>query len=269
MKSLRDQQKCGCFFYHQVETNTLLLSLSFPQGMHPTVPPSNLPFLGGLSSQQDVPPKRAWARAQNRSFLLSPPPNHTPFTSYLWPMAPPRPILAKYRLMVPGSCVFQICPRVCLLLMHLPWSGDSSSMFSDFLCGLFFGFSLHSRAGLCLMMGLTFLWPVPWFPLFLTMSCCYSCCNNLILLGLFWASHLFLLSVAWYDHCFVFTYGLLCPFGLSFGYPWPVCFLWASSALLLIPHSHGFFTNFIGLLWPNNLILILGIYGPAINSLLS
>ena len=57
---------------------------------------------------------------------------------------------------------------------------------------------------------------------------------------------------------FAFTYGLLCPFGLSFGHSRPVFFLWVSSAHLLIPHSHGLFTNFIGLSWPSNLILILG-----------
>ena len=103
------------------------------------------------------------------------------------------------------------------------------------------------------------------FSLFFAMLYYYSCHNNLILLGLFWASRLFLLSVACHGHCFAFTYGLLCPFG----HPRPVCFLWASSAHLLIPHSHGLFTNFIGLPWPNNLILILGVHGPAINPLLS
>ena len=159
--------------------------------------------------------------------------------------------------------------KTCLLPIRLSWSRGSPFVFFYLLCGLFFVFPLHSRAGLCLMMGLTFLWPIPWFPLFFAMSYCYSCCNNLILLGLFWASHLFLLSVTWHSHCFAFTYGLLCPFGLSFEHPWPVCFLWASSAHLLIPHSHGLFTNFIGLPWPNNLILILGVYGPAINPLLS
>ena len=127
----------------------------------------------------------------------------------------------------------------------------------DLLCGLFFVFPLHSRARLCLMMGLTFFWPAPWFSLFPTILYCYSCRNNLILLGLFWVSRVFLLSVAWHGHCFTFTYELLCPFGFSFGHPRPVCFLWASSPHLLIPHSHGLFTNFIGLPWPNNLILIL------------
>ena len=115
------------------------------------------------------------------------------------------------------------------------------------------------------MMGLTFLWPNPWFPLFLAMSFCYSCCNNLILLGLFQASRLFLLLVAWHGHWSAFIDGLLCPFWLSLGHPRPVCFLWTSSAFLLILHSHGLFTNFIGLPWSNNLILILGVYGLAIN----
>ena len=101
------------------------------------------------------------------------------------------------------------------------------------------------------------------------MMYCYSCCNNLILLGLFWASRLFLLSVACHGHCFTFTYGLLSPFGLSFGHPRHVCFLWASSAHLLIPHSHGLLTNFIGFPWPNNLILILGVHRLVIIPLLS
>ena len=35
------------------------------------------------------------------------------------------------------------------------------------------------------------------------------------------------------------THGLLCPFCFSFGHPWPICFLWASLALLLTMHSHG------------------------------
>ena len=49
-------------------------------------------------------PKGLGQEPQNRSFPLSPPPNHTSFTSYLWPMAPPRPILAGYRLMVHRPC---------------------------------------------------------------------------------------------------------------------------------------------------------------------
>ena len=39
------------------------------------------------------------------------------------------------------------------------------------------------------------------------------------------------------------------------GHPWPICLPWASSALLLTLYSHG-------------LLLILRVYGPAINPLL-
>ena len=116
-------------------------------------------------------------------------------------------------------------------------------MFFDFLCGLFFVFPLYLRVGFCLIMGLTFLWPIPWFPLFLAMSYCYSYYNNLILLGLFWASRLFLLLVAWHGHWFAFTFGLLCPFGLSFG---PGCcdFLDLNTrqgSLFIVPAMTGFY----------------------------
>ena len=61
-----------------------MLSLSFPQGMHLTVPPSALPLLGGLSSQQDVPPKRAWAGAAK--YVFSPLPTTKPYPLYLLPL---------------------------------------------------------------------------------------------------------------------------------------------------------------------------------------
>ena len=67
--------------------------------------PLKLPLLGGLSSQQDVPPKRDLSRSR---IDLFPFPHHqtTPsFTSYLWPMALSCPILARYRLVAPGPCV--------------------------------------------------------------------------------------------------------------------------------------------------------------------
>ena len=54
---------------------------------------------------------------------------------------------------------FQICPKVCLLLMRLPRLGDSPSAFPGFSCGLSLGFSLDSGAGFRMMMGLTFFWP--------------------------------------------------------------------------------------------------------------
>ena len=75
--------------------------------------------------------------------------------------------------------------KTYLLPIRLSRSGGSPFMFFDLLYGLLFVFPLLLGAGLYLMMGLTFLWPIPWFPLFLAMSFCYSCYNNLILLGLF------------------------------------------------------------------------------------
>ena len=54
---------------------------------------------------------------------------------------------------------FQICPRVCLLLMRLPRPGDSLSAFTGLSYGFSFGFSLRSGAGLRMMMGFTLLWP--------------------------------------------------------------------------------------------------------------
>ena len=58
----------------------------------------------------------------------------------------------------------------------------------------------------------------------------------------------------------------------------PFVFLWASLAHLLVLDFLGPFTNFvfswaftdfIGFSWPNYFILIIGVYGPAINPLLS
>ena len=55
---------------------------------------------------------------------------------------------------------FQICPRVCLLLMCLPQPGDSPSAFPGLSCGLSFRFSLQSEAGPRMIMGFIFLWPI-------------------------------------------------------------------------------------------------------------
>ena len=45
--------------------------------------------------------------------------------------------------------------------------------------------------------------------------------------------------------------GSYVPLGFPLGIHGPIAFLWASLACLLIPHSHGLFTNFIGLPRPN------------------
>ena len=55
----------------------------------------------------------------------------------------------------------------------------------------------------------------------------------------------------------------------SLGRPRPVCFPWASSALFLTSHSHGFLLNSLGFPGPITLSLILGVHGFAINPLLS
>ena len=97
------------------------------------------------------------------------------------------------------------------------------------------------------------------------MSLCHSCCNDSILLDLF--RPVIYSFTQWLNMAIGFpTYGFL------------LFFSWASLAHLLsldflIPFiNFAFsraFTNFIGLPWPNYLFLILGVYGLAINTLLS
>ena len=128
---------------------------------------------------------------------------------------------------------FQICLRVCLLLMRLLRPGDSLSAFPGLSCGLSFGFSLDSGAGLCMMMGLTFLWPTFDFLYCLPRLNCYSCRNNLILLDLFFGLAVYpfsqwpvigtvlLLLLGSYVPL-GFPLGIHCPIAF-FGLPRPVC----------------------------------------------
>ena len=51
--------------------------------------------------------------------------------------------------------------------------------------------------------------------------------------------------------------------------PKPVCFPWAFSAIFLTLHYHGLLLNFLGFLGSITLFLFLGVYGLAINPLLS
>ena len=51
--------------------------------------------------------------------------------------------------------------------------------------------------------------------------------------------------------------------------PRPVCFPWASSALFLTLHYHGFLLNSLGFPGPITLFLILGVHGLVIDPLLS
>ena len=106
-------------------------------------------------------PKEAWAGAVNRSFPLSPPPNHTPL--YLLPLAHVPTISYIGWVQAGGAWAlrvlpFQICPTVCLLLMCLPQPGDSLSAFPGLSYELSFGFSLHSGVGPRMIMSFTFPW---------------------------------------------------------------------------------------------------------------
>ena len=57
------------------------------------------------------------------------------------------------------------------------------------------------------------------------------------------------------------TYGLPCPFRLSLAHSWPICFLWASLALLLTLHSHGLLLISWGFPNPITLFSSLGFMG--------
>ena len=99
---------------------------------------------------------------------------------------------------------------------------------------------------------------------------CYSCRNDLILLDPLFGPAVYPFS-QWpvTGTVLLLLIGSYVPLGFSLGIHSPITFLWASLACLLIPHSHGLFTNFIGLPRPNNLILIFGVHEPAINPLVS
>ena len=56
----------------------------YSQSMHPTIPPQTCLFWVVYHPSRTYLPKEAWVGAVNRSFPLSPPPNHTPL--YLLPL---------------------------------------------------------------------------------------------------------------------------------------------------------------------------------------
>ena len=155
------------------------------------------------------------------------------------------------------------CPFVCrgpeACLHCLP------SIFFDLLCGYFLISPSSQELGFIWWWALYFFDP----PHFLPYLFCYSCYNDLILLGLFRPA----------VYSFSQWLGMATGF---FSYLWAfvslLFFSWASLAHLLSldflgPFANSAFpwafTNFIGLPQPNFLILILGVHGPTINLLLS
>ena len=92
---------------------------------HASVPPQTCLFWVVYHLNRTYLPKGLGQEPQNRPFPLSPPPNHTPFTSSLWPMAPPCPILAGYRLVVLGPCA---CFPWCLGVARAFFSDMSKSL---------------------------------------------------------------------------------------------------------------------------------------------
>ena len=130
---------------------------------------------------------------------------------------------------------FQICPRVCLLLMCLPQPGDSSSAFPGLSCGLSFGLSLQSEARPRMIMGFIFLWPTFGFLYCLPRLTCNSCRNDSILLDPFLGRPFYSFSqwpitgtvfffYSWAPmSLWVFLLGIHGPFANPFGFPRPVC----------------------------------------------
>ena len=85
--------------------------------------PLKLPFLGGLSSQQDVPPKKGLSKG--RKWIFSPLPTTKPHPLYLLPLTHSPTMSCIGWVQAGGAWALrvlpsQICPRGCLLLMCLP-----------------------------------------------------------------------------------------------------------------------------------------------------
>ena len=197
-----------------------------------------------MSSQQDTSPKRAWTRSSKIDF--SPLPTTKPCPLNLWPITSPCPVLVGYRLVVPGSCA--CIPS--MYVQNLP-AGRSLAVvwrFAYIVCRPFlltFYVSCFSISRSPEELGFIWYWvlyffrSISWLPSFPIILLCHSYCNDLILLSLF-RSAVYSFP-QWLGMIIGFpTYGLLCPFCLPFGHP-----------------------------WPNFLILILGIHGLVINPLLS
>ena len=153
-------------------------------------------------------------------------------------MTSPCPVLAGYRLVVPGSCA--CLPSI--YVQNLP-AGHLSAVSWRLVCIVYHPFLLTfyvscfsisqslEKLGFIWYWVLHFFRSISWLPSFPAILLYHSCCNDSILLGL---SRPAIYSFPqWLGMTIDFPiYGLLCPFG----HPWPMCFLWASLAQL--PYSH-------------------------------
>ena len=129
---------------------------------------------------------------------------------------------------------FQICPRVCLLLMCLPQPGDSPSAFSWPFMRAFFWFFASFRSWASYDNGLYISLAHFWFSLLSATLNCYFCRNDLILLDPFLGQPFipFLSGLSWALFCF----HSWAPMSL-----WAS--LWASTARLLTLGFLGLFAN--------------------------
>ena len=143
-------------------------------------------------------------------------------------MAPPCPILAGYRLVVPGPCV-------CFPFKFVQESACRSCVcrnleilrlrFLTFHAGFLLVFSLQSEAGPRMIMGFTFLWPTFWFSLLPATLTCNSCRNDSILLDPFLGQPFYSFS-QWPitgTVLFFYSWASMSLWFFPFGHPRPVC----------------------------------------------
>ena len=219
-------------------------------------------------------PQKGLSKNLKIGFPLSPPPNHAllPLTHDLtvscigWIQAG-----ELWALRVP---LFHVCPKsACCLCVCRGWPAQSAVRSWPFSGFLFLYGLPYLGLGLAWWWALLFLQPTL-FPATIsyhsTLSFLLRSCFASIWLGLFGpavhsspngpARLLVLLLHCWrapVSHLF------------SVGRPGSVYFPWASSALFLTLHYHGFLLNSLSFLDPITLFLILGVHGLAIDPLLS
>ena len=143
-------------------------------------------------------------------------------------MISPRPILARYRLVVLG-------PYVCFPLMYVQnLLATHAFAFFVLLCGLFYNSLLPLRVGFIWYWALHFFQPISWLSSCPAILLGHSCYNDLIMLGLFKPA------------VYPFSNGLTWPWiFLLMGFYVPFVFPWASSAHLLALGFLGPFPKFV------------------------